>query len=207
MWVVMRLLSYVRSLTKTKRSVSEEMLISSKLCSLVSLSFASSMHFSVGFYCWTTIRPLSCAFVMEDRQVSGTGHAGPTGINESRHAHGNLSSWCVATAVYTMKKMKNLHIYGYKLNCSVLLPILNYQPNLLHLSEPSSSLDSTMCRFLALYTKARFYLLRHLSIEVNVDHIKLLINMEECIVPEILNQPPQQRHWKRHKNSTHFWFK
>lgn len=51
-----------------------------------------------------------------------------------------------------------------------------------------------MCRFLALYTIARFYLLRHLSIEVNVDYIKLLKNMEKCIKPEILNQPVQQHH-------------
>lgn len=203
----MRLLSYILSLTKTKRLVSEEMLILSKLHSLVSFSFALSVHVSVRFCCWTTRKPLSCAFIMEDRQVSGPGHTGPTGINESRHAHGKLTSWCVATAVYTMKKWENLHIYRYKLNCSILLHIRNYQPNVLHLSQPSSSLDSTMCRFLALYTKARFYLLRHLSIEVNVDYIKLLINMEKCIVPEILNQPPQQRHWKHHKNSTYFWFK
>lgn len=206
MWFEMRL-SYLWSLTKTKRLVSKEMLISSKLHSLVSFSFASSVRFSVRLHCWTTIRPLSCTFIMGDRQVTGTGHTGPTGINESWHAHGKFSSWCVATAVYTMKKWENLHIYRYKLNCSILLHILNYQPNVLHLSEPSSSLDSTMCRFLALYTKARFYLLRHLSIEVNVDYIKLLINMEKCIVPEILNQSPQQRHWKHHENSTNFWFK
>lgn len=72
--------------------------------------------------------------------------------------------------------------------------IRNYWLNVPHLSDPSTSLASTMCRFLALYAIARFYLLRHLSIEVNVDYIKLLKNMEKFIVPEILNQPFQQRH-------------
>lgn len=28
--------------------------------------------------------------------------------------------------------------------------------------------------------------------------------MEKCIVPEILNQPLQQHHWKHHKNLTYF---
>lgn len=82
--------------------------------------------------------------------------------------------------------------------------ILNYRPNVLHLSDPSSSLVSTMWRFLALYTKARFYLLRRLSAEVNVHYIKLLINMKKCIVLENLDQPPQQHHWKHLKNRTHF---
>lgn len=90
----------------------------------------------------------------------------------------------------------------------IRMNILNYRPNVPHLSDPSSSsLLSTMCRFLALYTKARFYLLRRLSAEVNMDWIKLLINMEKCFVPENLHQPPQQHHWKHLKNWTHFWFK
>lgn len=146
------------------------------------------------------------AFIMEASRMTGTGHTGPTGINESWRVHGKLSGCCGTTAILCLisillfterkKKQENFidikwiaqHHVAYGMN------IWNYWLNVLHLSDPSTSLASTMCRFLALYTMARFYLLRRLSIEVNVDYIKLLKNMEKCIVPEILNQPIQQHH-------------
>lgn len=80
------------------------------------------------------------------------------------------------------------HRIVYRMN------VRNCWLNVPHLPDPSTSLASTACRFLALYTIARFYLLRHLSIEVNVVYIKWLKYMEELIVPEILNQPIQQLH-------------
>lgn len=90
-------------------------------------------------------------------------------------------------------------LYRNKVNCSTSYckedeHFRNDWLNVLHLSDPSTTLASTMCRFLARYAIARFYLLRRLSIEVNVDYIKLLKNMEKSIVPEILNQPFQQHH-------------
>lgn len=138
--------------------------------------------------------------------MTGTGHTGPTGINVSWRVHGKLSGCCGTTAILCLisillfterkKKQENFidikwiaqHPVAYRMN------IWNYWLNVLHLSDPSTSLASTMYRFLAFYTMARFYLLRRLSIEVNVDYIKLLKNMEKCIVPEILNQPIQQHH-------------
>lgn len=145
------------------------------------------------------------AFIMESRWMTGTVHTGPTGINESWCVHGKLSGCCVTTAIlylisillFTQRKKNKRtryikwtapHHIAYRMN------IRNYWHNVLHLSDPSTSLGSTMYRFLALYTIARFYLLRRLSAEVNVDYIKLLKYMEKYIVPEILNQPVQQHH-------------
>lgn len=111
--------------------------------------------------------------------------------------HGKLSGWCVMTAVYCLiyillftqwkRKQENFidkkriaqHCITYRMNIRI------YWLNALHLSDQTTSLASTMCRFLALYTIARFYLFRHLSIEVNVAYIKWPKNMEKCIAPRI----------------------